>query len=178
MRGALIMAVYREDILNIDLISGTINRSFMNKSVGEGDIKANRFGVRVFRGGEEVDLSGVTVIGYFIRENGTTVVINGSRDYNTCWVDLPQACYAVEGQFTLSILLTDGTVATTARIVDGTVVNTTLGSIYDPGGVIPDLSSFTELVERAETAAETIEAFSVTATQITGTRYKIAVTIS
>ena len=172
------MGVYFEDILDVEMENGTVSRSFMNRAIGEGDIKGNRFGVRVLRNGAEVNLTGVTVVGYFIRANGTTEVIIGSRQGSRCWIELPQACYAVEGNFTLSIKLTDGTVTTTARIVDGTIVDTVLGSVYDPGGVVPDLSSFTTLIERAETAAEKIEALTVTATQITGTRYKIAVVIS
>ena len=169
------MAIYREDIIDVELETGTVHRSFANRSVGEGDINGNRFGVRILRNGEEVNLSGVTVIGYFIRANGTTEVISGSRSGSMCWVELPQACYAVDGNFTLSIKLTDGTVTMTARIVDGTVVNTVIGSIIDPGSVIPDLASFTALVERAEAAAETIEAYSISAVNLTGTRYRIDV---
>ena len=169
------MGFYREDITVIDMESGTVHRSFMNHALGEGDIKGDRFGVKIIRNGEAVNLTGVAVIGYFIRANETTVVISGERNENVCWVELPQACYTIEGNFTLSIKLSNGTETVTVRIVDGTIVNTVLGDLVDPGSVIPDLSEFTELVERAEAAAAKIEAISITSTLITGTRYRLDV---
>lgn len=170
------MAVYREDIADIELESGTVFRSFLNSAVGEGNAKANRYGVRLFRNGEAENLTGIAVSGYFIRADGTSVSLTGDKSGNKAWVELPEACYAVEGNFTLSIILYGGGTSVTARIVDGTVVDTVVGTLVDPGSVIPDVSGLTELVERAEAAAETIEAFDITETQITGTRYKIEVT--
>lgn len=161
--------------MDIDLEGGTINRSYMNHNLGEGDQKGNRFGVRVFRNGQSVDLTGVSVSGYFIRANGTTVSLSGSRSGNKCYVTLAAACYAVEGSFTLVIKLTGGGITATARIVDGTIVDTAIGELVDPGSLIPDLSDFTDLVERVEAAAEKIESFDITAVQITGTRYKLGV---
>ena len=169
------MAIYRNDIADIDLETGTVHRSFLNKALGEGDISGNRFGVRVLRNGQTVDLTGVSVSGYFVRANGTSVALSGSRSGNTCWVTLPEACYAVEGNFELSIKLSVGGVTVTARIVDGTIVNTALGDLVDPGSVIPDLASWTALVTRAEAAAAKIEGFNITETLITGTRYRIGV---
>ena len=169
------MAIYKNDFVDIDLETGTVFRSFLNKTLGEGDAAGDRFGVRVLRGGQEIDLTGVSVVGYFIRSNSTTEVINGSRSGSRCWVELPQACYVYEGGFTLSIKLTIGGTAVTARIVDGTVVDTVLGGLNDPGSVIPDLSDWTALVARAEAAAAKIESFNITETLITGTRYRIGV---
>ena len=169
------MAVYKEDIQTIDLETGTISRTFLNKALGEGDSYGDRFGVIVQRGGQPVDLTGVSVSGFFIRANGTTESLSGSRSGSKCWVDLPAACYAVEGNFTLGIKLTHSGTTVTARIVDGTIVNTSLGSIYDPGSLIPDLADWTALVSRAEAAAEKIESFDITATLISGTRYRLGV---
>ena len=169
------MAIYKEDIQIIDLETGTISRTFLNKALGEGDSYGDRFGVIVQRGGQPVDLTGVSVSGFFIRTNGTTEALSGSRSGSKCWVDLPAACYAVEGNFTLGIKLTHSGTTVTARIVDGTIVNTSLGSIYDPGSLIPDLADWTALVTRAEAAAEKIESFDITATLISGTRYRLGV---
>ena len=169
------MAIYKEDIQIIDLETGTISRTFLNKALGEGDSYGDRFGVIVQRGGQPVDMTGVSVSGFFIRTNGTTEALSGSRSGSKCWVDLPAACYAVEGNFTLGIKLTHSGTTVTARIVDGTIVNTSLGSIYDPGSLIPDLADWTALVTRAEAAAEKIESFDITATLISGTRYRLGV---
>ena len=92
------MAIYREDIVNVELESGTIFRSFLNHTIGSGDAMANRFGVRVFRNGVAENIGG-TCSGFFIRADGSTVVISGGTvNGNLAYVDLPEACYAVEGQ--------------------------------------------------------------------------------
>lgn len=169
------MAVYREDIVDIELESGTVFRSFMNKAIGEGDSNGNRFGFRCLRNGEPVSLTGSAVIGHFIRADGDTVQLNGEVDGNTAFVTLPSTCYAVEGQFTLAIKLSGGGVTGTIRMVDGTVIKTTNGAVLDPGSVIPDLSEYLAAVEDVEEAAEAILAISVTAEQISGTDYRIVV---
>lgn len=170
------MAIYREDIIDIELESGTVARSFMNKSIGEGDADGNRFGFRCLRNGEPVSLAGSAVVGHFIRADGNTIQLNGEVNGDTAFVSLPDTCYAVEGQFTLAIKLSGGGVTGTIRMVDGTVVNTTNGAVIDPGGVIPDLADYLAAVEDAEEAAETVFGFSVTAELISGSDYRIVVT--
>lgn len=170
------MAIYREDIVDIELESGTVFRSFMNKSIGEGDENANRFGFRCFRNGEPVSLVGTAVIGHFTRADGNTEELTGTVEGNTAYVTLKKACYSVEGQFTLSIKLSGGGVVGTIRMVDGTVVNTTKGAVIDPGGVIPDLADYLAAVDAAEEAAETVLGFSVTAELISGDDYAVVVT--
>jgi hypothetical protein len=168
------MAIYREDIVDIELESGTVHRSFMNKSIGEGDINGNRFGFRCLRNGEPVSLVGTAVLGHFICADGNTIQLTGEVDGDTAFVSLPALCYAVEGQFTLAIKLSGGGVTGTIRMVDGTVTNTTDGAVIDPGGVIPDLSDYLAAVEDAEEAAEAIFG-TVTTELIGGNDYKIVV---
>lgn len=168
---------YNEDIIDVDLSTGTIHRSFVNHIIGEGDAKGNRYGARIFRNGEPVSLSMCPIIGYFIRGDGTTVVIEGvATQGNVCYVTLPAACYAVEGQFTLSIKVTGGGVVGTMRIVDGTVVNTAEGTLVDPGSVIPELSDYETLISQAEGLVEDLSEFVIENEQIAGTRYRIKVT--
>lgn len=143
------MAIYKEDFIDIELNNGTISRSFMNRTIGEGDAQANRFGIHVFRNGEPEQLSGVTCEGYFIRSTGDTVPISGTASGNAAWVDLPVACYAYEGQFALAIKLTGGNVTGTMRIVDGVVVNTTTGAVVDPGTVIPSIETLIAAINDA-----------------------------
>lgn len=169
------MAVYKEDFVTIDLATGRLFRSFNNRSIGLGDNNGDVFGFSVERNGTPVDLTGVTVMGYFIRADRTTILVSGEREGNRCWVVLPDSCYAVDGQFTLSIKLVGDSDVATVRVIDGTVIQTVIGPIYDPGQVIPDLEDFRDLVERAEAAADDIERFSISVTLISGTRYRINV---
>lgn len=166
----------REDVIDFDVRTGTISRSFSGRILGEGDEKGDLFGVRISRDGEPVDLSGLTTIGYFQRADGTTMLINGYRTGNFVYVILPDSAYAVPGVFQLAIKVTGDGTTSTVRIVDGTIVDTITGAIVDPGGVIPDLDDYAALVERAEDASEAIEGLVITSTQITGTRYRTVVT--
>lgn len=143
------MEIYNEDIIDVELTGGNISRSFMGKTIGEGDILANRFGVKVMRNGNPVQLTGVSCAGYFIRSDGGTIPINGSVSGNKAYVDLPQACYAIEGQFSLAIKLSGGSVTGTVRIVDGVVSNTTTGIPIDPGTIIPSVETLIEAIEAA-----------------------------
>lgn len=147
------MAVYREDIVDIDLQSGSIHRSYMSHAIGEADKNANRFGIRAFRDGVPENLGAAVCSGYFIRANGETVVISGGVvQGNVAYITLPQACYAIEGYFSLAIKLanvSDG-ITGTMRIVDGVVSNTTTDTVIDPGSVIPSIDDLLALIEEAE----------------------------
>lgn len=149
------MAIYREDIANVELSSGQIFRSFMNHTIGSGDELANRFGVRVFRNGEPENIGG-TCMGLFIRADGTTVTISsGVVSGNVAYVTLPEACYAVEGQFSLAIKCQGSGVTGTLRIVDGVVSRTSTSAVVDPGTLVPSIE---DLIDAIEDAVETIPA--------------------
>lgn len=171
------MSVYRGDVVNIELSTGTMFRSFLNKSIGEGDDEGNRFGFRVFRNGEPVDISQCTVMGYFINNNGQTVIMQGSSVGNLGYVILPEECYAVEGNFSLAIKASGGGITGTLRIVDGAVVNTSTDSIIDPGNVIPSLADWIALIAQAEAAVEDIAKFIVTEEIISGDDYRMIVDV-
>ena len=136
------MAIYHEDIISIELNSGNIHRSFARHSIGSGDSAANRFGIRVLRGGEEVDLTGCSCYGYFRDPRGNNIALtsNGTVNGAVAYVTLPQACYNYEGQFCLSIKLIGGGVTGTMRIVDGVVDNTNTGSAVAPTSTVPTYS--------------------------------------
>lgn len=118
------MANYMEDIVDIELTGGSIHRSFCMHAIGMGDMKANRFGVRVYRNRQPVTLNG-SCKGFFIRSSGDTIAINnGVVDGNTAYVVLPEECYEVEGRFSLAIKVTTSGETVTMRIVDGVVSRT------------------------------------------------------
>lgn len=149
------MAIYKEDIADIELESGTIHRSWLNRAIGLGDVKANRFGVRVFRNGEAENIEGCTCIGFFMRPDGTNLQIQGSTytgvSGNKAWVTLPQDCYAFEGRFTLAVkLISSGAGITgTMRIVDGMVDNTGTTGTVSPTSTVPTSAEIIAAYEEA-----------------------------
>ena len=143
------MANYREDILDIELENGNLHRNFIRHTIGSGDALANRFGVRVFRHGEPVVLTG-TCNGYFINSAGATIPItNGVIDGNVAYVTLISTCYAVEGIFSLAIKVTSSGEAVTMRIVDGMVSRTSTDVAIDPGTIIPSVEDLIEAIDEA-----------------------------
>ena len=64
------MAIYKSDIVDINLETGSIHRSFLNHTIGSGDNSANRFGVRTFRDGVPADLSGASCQAVFMNAAG------------------------------------------------------------------------------------------------------------
>ena len=148
-------AHYHQDIVSIDLDCGNIHRCFLHRSIGTGDSNANRFGVRVFRGKDAVDLSGVSCQGYFRNSNGENIALTsyGTVEGNKAFVTLPQACYNYEGQFTLAIKLVGGGITGTMRIIDGMVDNTNTGSAVAPTESVP---TYQEVLAAYEEVAEAI----------------------
>lgn len=135
------MAIYKEDIVDVELSTGVIHRAMLAKTIGYADANADRFGVRVFRDGEPVDLTGVTCSGYFITASGVTISLTGAAANNEAYVTLTSACYGEEGTFCLAIKLSGSSVTGTVRIVDGVVSRTETSSTVDPGTIIPNIET-------------------------------------
>lgn len=136
------MAIYKQDIVNIDLDSGSVFRSFAKITIGTADKAANRFGIRAFRNGVECDLSGASCYGYFRDPQGNNIALTsyGTVSGNEAYVTLPPACYNYEGQFCLAIKLLVSGVTSTVRIIDGVVDNTNTGSAVAPTSAVPSYS--------------------------------------
>ena len=162
------MAIYKRDIVDINLETGNIHRSFLKHSIGYLDQAADHFGIRVLRNGEPVDLTGVTVQGIFMPPQGNPIAITSGNivDFNEAEVVLPQACYNYDGQFCLSIKLVDATNAITGtmRIVDGMVDNTHASGTVAPTGAVPTyqeiLSVYDDLVDALADVADYAENFA------------------
>ena len=164
------MAIYKEDIATINLEAGNIFRSFVKHTIGTADSAADRFGIRVMRGDEEVDLTGCSCYGYFRDPHGNNIALtsNGTVNGAVAYVTLPQACYNYEGQFTLAIKLIGGGVTGTMRIVDGVVDNTNTGSAVAPTGTVP---TYSEVLA----AYEAVVGFNPHAELISGSNYRIVI---
>lgn len=117
------MAIYKNDILPVDLGRNGTNRTRLNQTVGKSDDDANRFGVRVMRNGVAENLTGASCTGYFTGSQGNRTTLTGAVDGNEAYVTLTDACYTYAGPFMLAIKLSGGGVTSTVRIVDGMIEN-------------------------------------------------------
>lgn len=154
------MAIYKENIVDIDLTSGNIHRSFAHRAIGTGDNKADHIGVRVYRGKDAVDLTGVVVQGIFLPPQGDPIAITSGNIVtgNTAVVVLPQACYNYEGPFCLAIkLVSSGEGITgTVRIVDGMVDNTHTNGTVAPTETVPTYQEILAVYEDMQDALEDV----------------------
>ena len=150
------MAIYKSSMRKVDLTGGIV-RDDKPVVLALGDKMADRFGVEVFRNGAEVSLPGVSCKAYFVRPSGDTVPINGSVSENKAWVDLPEACYAYEGQFSLAVLMVGGGITGTMRIIDGVVKKNATDTIVNPGTVVPSVAELLALIDECEAATEAAE---------------------
>lgn len=131
------------------------------------DNMGNLVGVRVMKGNAEATLTG-TVLGYVIREDGKTVVVNGERSGNTAYIVLPESAYAVPGRIQIAIRLVSGSTKTVLLAALGYVTRTTTGVIVDPGDVVPDLEDLLAKLDEMDAAIDDAEAATLAANTAAG----------
>ena len=145
-------------------------------SLYENDNNGLQVGVRVLRDGAAETLAG-SVVCEVMRRDGTLATVNGSRSGNLAYANIPSGCL-MPGPIKIVMRNISGTQKTTVLAITGTVSMVNGSAFIDPGSVIPDLSSYTSLVTRAETAANTISKLTTEAQLIAGDRYRCVVTKS
>jgi hypothetical protein len=153
----------RSDIIKVDL-----SRQLLRTNAGEilamGDDCANRFGADLVRNGLPVNVDGCLAIGYFIRPDGYTCMIEGVAEGSQAYVDLPEACYTSEGVFSLAIKLKSDEMNCTLRIIDGYLRRTETGIYVDPGTVVPDIADLLMQIERMEQGTTAASQAAINAT--------------
>lgn len=171
------MAIHKDSIVDVDLTSGTIHRSFLNHSIGMNDSDGDFFGVRVFKGGEPVDLTNVSVQGHFNPPVGAPIFLNAGNyiSGNVATVRLPQACYNYEGPFSLAIKLVTVNETVTVRIVDGMVDNTYVEGSVAPTGTVPTYQEVLAEYDQMVAATATANAAAQTAVNTANTAATTAV---
>lgn len=113
------------------------------------DNQANLIGVDVFDEGVAATLGG-TVSASVIRADGTTVpVSSGTVSGNKASVVLPQAAYAVPGQVSIVLKLTQSGVVTTLAALVAVVYRSSTDAIVDPGEIIPSIDTLIAEIDAA-----------------------------
>ena len=136
-----------ENLFKVDLKSGAAPVVSL-RQIHYGDVRANRVGALVCQDGQAVSLSG-TCSGTAILADGTTVPMTGTVSGNAAYVDMPSACYSVEGVIRVFVKLTAGGVTVTLLAAVGTVALTETGAVIDPGTIIPSVAALISEIEEA-----------------------------
>lgn len=136
-----------KNVYKVELNQGTAP-VFSLRQIYYGDVEANRIGAIVLLNGEPVALSG-TCSGTAILADGSTVAITGTVDGSQAYVELPAACYSVEGQIEVYVKLTVDGVTTTLIAGVGTVRLTETDTVIDPGTIIPSVAALISDIDDA-----------------------------
>lgn len=119
-----------------------------------GDKDAHVFELSLYRGAEEMDLSGASAQGYFIRADGYTVPITGTISGNVVTLTLSEGCYYIVGNFNLIIKVSIGESRKSVFWGNGYVVRSMTDAIVDEENVIPSLDELLAQIAATESAAK------------------------
>jgi len=125
-----------------------------------GDNLAHTWEVTVLDGGEPAEITG-NVVGWFLREDGNVVMVQGTVADNICRVTLTQECYAISGVLQAAMRVMDGTSNATVTIAAQVfTVRKSMddGGTIDPGEIIPDISELLAKIAEMEQATADAEA--------------------
>lgn len=118
------------------------------------DKDAHTFELSLYRGAQEMDLSGASAQGYFIRADGYTIPITGAISGNVVTLTLSESCYYVVGNFNLIIKVSIGESRKSVFWGNGYVVRSMTDAIVDEENVIPSLDELLAQIASAEAAAK------------------------
>lgn len=135
-------------------VDAEIQMTPLKSLYASGDKDAHVFELSLFRGTEEIDLSGASAQGYFIRADGYTVPITGAISGNVVALTLSESCYYVVGNFNLIIKVSIGESRKSVFWGNGYVVRSMTDAIVDGENVIPSLDELLAQISAAESAAK------------------------
>ena len=119
-----------------------------------GDKNAHTFELSLYRGAEEMNLSGASTQGYFIRADGYTVPITGAISGNAVTLTLSESCYYIVGNFNLIIKVSTDESRKSVFWGNGYVVRSATDAIVDEENVIPSLDELLAQIAATESAAK------------------------
>lgn len=135
-------------------VDAEIQMTPLKSLYASGDKDAHIFELSLYRGAEEVDLSGASAHGYFIRADGYTVPITGEISGNVVTLTLSEGCYYVVGNFNLIIKVSTAENRKSVFWGSGYVVRSMTDAIVDEENVIPSLDELLAQIAAAESAAK------------------------
>ena len=135
-------------------VDAEIQMTPLKSLYASGDKDAHIFELSLYRGAEEIDLSGASAQGYFIRADGYTVPITGAISGNIVTLTLSEGCYYVVGNFNLIIKVSIGESRKSVFWGNGYVVRSMTDAIVDEENVIPSLDELLAQISAAESAAK------------------------
>lgn len=135
-------------------VDAEIQMTQLKSLYASGDKDAHIFELSLYRGAEEMDLSGASAQGYFIRADGYTVPITGAISGNIVTLTLSEGCYYVVGNFNLIIKVSIAESRKSVFWGNGYVVRSMTDAIVDEENVIPSLDELLAQISAAESAAK------------------------
>jgi hypothetical protein len=135
-------------------VDAEIQMTPLKSLYASGDKDAHIFELSLYRGAQEMDLSGASAQGYFIRADGYTVPIVGAISGNVVSLTLSEACYYIVGNFNLIIKVSIGESRKSVFWGNGYVVRSMTDAIVDEENVIPSLDELLAQIASAEAAAK------------------------
>lgn len=135
-------------------IDADIQMTPLKPLYASGDKDAHIFELSLYQGAEEVDLSGASAQGYFIRADGYTVPITGTINGNIVTLTLSEGCYYVVGNFNLIIKVSTAESRKSVFWGNGYVVRSMTDAIVDEENVIPSLDELLAQIAATESAAK------------------------
>ena len=135
-------------------VDAEIHMTPLKSLYASGDKNAHIFELSLYQGAEEMDLSGASAQGYFIRADGYTVPITGAISGNVVTLTLSDGCYYVVGNFNLIIKVSTAESRKSVFWGNGYVVRSMTDAIVDEENVIPSLDELLAQISAAESAAK------------------------
>lgn len=135
-------------------VDADIQMTPLKSLYASGDKDAHVFELSLYRGGQEIALSGASAQGYFIRADGYTVPITGAISGNVVTLTLSEVCYCIVGNFNLIIKVSTAESRKSVFWGNGYVVRSMTDAIVDEENVIPSLDELLAQIAAAEAAAK------------------------
>lgn len=147
----------------VDILKGIVSQNAEHPLYYD-DQNAHRVNVSLYRGQEEINLSGLSCNGYvvFVKEGASIGPLTGEVSNNTCSVVLPHEAYQHPGAIRVEIKLIEGDSVTTVLMLTGHVSSGRGDRVIDiTGSIVPSLDSLKATIEELERRVAAIEVSEV-----------------